>query len=304
MAAASSAASAPSGVLDFHTLTADRILTREEIIWLGSQHLLAVPKPCPRCARPMALTAAAEKADKWRLRCRNDDVSCSIRSGSFFALHSKIPIPKILVLLRGLWLNYTQRALALEHGLNRVTLSLFHSTLLPYFRAYTAANPPIFPPGDHVEIDETHIRWRQIIDASDAEAALEGTWVFGMISRISGAVYFEPILDRTRLELYHVIRRKIQPGATIYSDALKSYITLNGLGYTHFVINKAQDGFARIDEATGALVHVNNIENQWRQFRAMINVHGGHAAQRLEDALHEYSFRRANRSFIDLIRMP
>jgi transposase-like protein len=73
----------------------------------------------------------------------------------------------------------------------------------------------------------------------------------------------EVIRNRKRNQLEHTVSANVQPGATLYTDALRSYDRMAQRGYIHNVIDHAEC------YAEGN-VHTNGLENFWSLLKRSI----------------------------------
>jgi transposase-like protein len=92
--------------------------------------------------------------------------------------------------------------------------------------------------------------------------------VFGLLKR-KGRVYTRPVPNVSREVLRAIIRQKVPPGSTIYSDSFASYEGLITDGYRHYRINHGRE-FAR-----GKRNHINGIENFWAFAKAKLRRYYG-----------------------------
>jgi len=115
--------------------------------------------------------------------------------------------------------------------------------------------------GGHVEVDETFIGGKaRNMHRADRARKIHGTGgmgkvaVMGLLER-HGEVRTMVVPNVKRKSLRKEINTHIEPGAMVYSDALKSYNDLN-YDYIHNVINHAE-------KYVEGNVHTNGIENFW-----------------------------------------
>ena len=100
-----------------------------------------------------------------------------------------------------------------------------------------------------------HVRERKIKGTGGSgKAAVLGIVERGSEERTS-RIKVEQVPNVRRVTLHSAIRETVEPGATIYTDALRSYLGL-GDAYTHETIDHA---VAFVD----GNVHTNNVENFW-----------------------------------------
>jgi transposase-like protein len=77
--------------------------------------------------------------------------------------------------------------------------------------------------------------------------------------------FFIAVEDRTANTLVGIIKDKIKPGTTIYSDCWKSYETLTAEHFDHLTVNHSVNF---VDPQTGA--HTQHIERTWVEVRKLV----------------------------------
>jgi transposase-like protein len=83
---------------------------------------------------------------------------------------------------------------------------------------------------------------------------------------------------------------RVLPASTVYTDELRSYNDLGGLGYIHGRVNHAQGVYVSGD------VHTNTIEGFWSTVRGGIRgTHHSVSTKYLQSYLDEFAFRYNNR---------
>jgi len=156
----------------------------------------------------------------------------------------------------------------------------------------------------HVEVDETFIggKARNMHAAKRAERnpakgsrrSAGKTIVMGILQR-GGKVRTAIVPTVRRKPLHGEIRKHVEAGSAIYSDALKSYNTLDG-DYQHQVIDHA------VTYVDGN-VHTNGLENFWSLVKRQL--HGTYISVEpfhLFRYLDEQSYRYNNRKMSDFER--
>ncbi|XP_011864121.1 PREDICTED: uncharacterized protein LOC105560006 [Vollenhovia emeryi] len=116
-----------------------------------------------------------------------------------------------------------------------------------------------------VEIDEAKIGKRKY----NRGRIVKGQWVFGALERGTKRIFVVRVSDRSESTLINIIRRRIAPGTTIYSDCWRAYTNLKNEGFKHFTVNHSENF---VDPITG--VHTQNIERLWRDMRSGIPRYG------------------------------
>jgi hypothetical protein len=97
------------------------------------------------------------------------------------------------------------------------------------------------------------------------------------------------------------VRRTVEPGSEVFTDALKSYIGLDD-EYVHQVIDHAE-AYAR------GKVHTNGLENFWSLLKrgirgTYVNVEPFHLFRYLDEQVHRFNNRKTGdvARFIDTVR--
>ena len=149
------------------------------------------------------------------------------------------------------------------------------------------------------EVDETFIGGKARFMHKDAkERKITGTGgsgkvaVMGLLDRHGpdghSTVRAKVVSNTRRKILAPEVRRNVKPGATIYSDALKSYSGL-GADYIHGAIDHAEE-YAR------GRVHTNGIENFWSLLKRAIrgtyvSVEAFHLFRYLDEEMFRFNTR-------------
>jgi transposase-like protein len=124
-------------------------------------------------------------------------------------------------------------------------------------------------PGSEVEVDETFIGGKaRNMHLSKRERRITGTGgkdktaVMGLLER-GGEVRTEVISNRKKALLHAEVKKHVEAGAALYTDALMSYQGL-GSDYAHQVVDHAV-------EYVNGRVHTNGLENYWSLVKRGIN---------------------------------
>jgi hypothetical protein len=304
-------------IIDFYITTK---LTLQHLLWLDSKQYLRITNAhCYRtlklrdnCSCKMSLIEA-DNIDGYIMKCgKKGDYKQSIRKDSFF-FSSKLTIPTIIYVINSQQAGIEMAALSRlinisSEALNYILRKLQH-------KMYLLQQEPVFKSGDIIEIDEMWFKWRIEPNTGgylDTIKQKSGKWIIGMINRDRTAIWIQPIPSRSEGRLSTVIQRYIVPGHTLMTDGLPSY---NNLGdwYTHYVINKVKEGFARdpteIDNCTRSQkkrlrVHVNKIENSWHLLRDLIRLRNAQCNRHLIHlTIAEYHYNFYKKDWFDLIKI-
>lgn len=152
--------------------------------------------------------------------------------------------------------------------------------------------------GGEVEVDETFIGGKaRNMHVAQRKRRITGTGgkdktaVVGLVER-GGKVQTIVVDDRKKKTLQTEVRKRVEAGAALYTDELRSYEGLAG-EYTHQVIDHA---VAYVDGA----VHTNTLENFWSLLKR--GIHGTYVSVEpfhLFRYLDEQAFRYNNRKHLD-----
>lgn len=162
--------------------------------------------------------------------------------------------------------------------------------------------------GGDVEVDETfiggkarnmHKPKREKLGITQSRSLAGKVAVMGLLERHGegrSRVRAEVIRNRKRHQLESSIIENVTPGATVYTDALRSYDRMGDRGYVHQVIDHAEfyvDG----------QVHTNGLENFWSLLkRALKGTYVAVEPFHLFRYLDEQAFRFNNRILNDAER--
>jgi len=149
-----------------------------------------------------------------------------------------------------------------------------------------------------VESDETFIGGRKSnMHAAKRRAQPKGrgtvgkTVVQGIIER-GGEVQAKVVPNQKRKTLQAIIRDNVEPGATVYTDALSSYVGLHD-DYIHGIIDHAV-------KYVDGRVHTNTMENFWALLkRALMGTYVSVAPEHLDAYLDEQVERFNSRKLDD-----
>jgi transposase-like protein len=95
---------------------------------------------------------------------------------------------------------------------------------------------------------------------SEAGRATRKIPVFGMLDRETRKVRTQVLPEVKREVLMDAILANIEKRSTIYSDGLRDYMSLKGMGFVHDTVN-------HMTEYVRGEVHTNGIENYWSLFK-------------------------------------
>lgn len=158
-----------------------------------------------------------------------------------------------------------------------------------------------------VEADETYVggraetmhNWKRLANGVQGRGTVGKAIVFGVLQRNTkeqnSKVKVGVVKNTKKRTLQAEINNKVETGASLYTDTLKSYEGLNA-EYVHEAINHATE-YARGN------VHTNGIENFWSLFkRGLRGTYVTCDAEHLFRYLDEQAFRFNNRIVTDAQR--
>jgi transposase-like protein len=149
--------------------------------------------------------------------------------------------------------------------------------------------------GGEVEVDETFIGGKaRNMHVSERKRRITGTGtkdktaVMGILER-GGKVRASVITSRKKKELQAEVRKHVEAGAALYSDALKSYVGLAS-DYAHQVVDHAT-------QYVDGRVHTNGLENFWSLLKrgisgTYVSVEPFHLFRYLDEQMFRFNNRK------------
>jgi transposase-like protein len=227
-------------------------------------------------------------------KCKSCRRQFSVRTGTIFE-DSPIPLDKWLT---GIWLIANSRNGISSYELARALGLTQKSTWFMLHRIRLAMQTGSFTKmSGHVEIDETFIGGlARNMHVSARRTKITGTggkdkaMVVGVLER-GGKVRLSIVGDRTAKTLQAHVRANVAEGSGIYTDALGSYVGLDG-DYTHEVVEHA------IEYVNGT-AHTNRIENFWSLLKralkgTYVSVEPYHLFRYLDERAFSFNERKAS----------
>jgi transposase-like protein len=149
----------------------------------------------------------------------------------------------------------------------------------------------------HVEVDETFIGGKaRYMHKGKREAKIKGTGGYGKVAVMGllerhGEVRCQVVPNVRRRSLDPAVREHVEKGSNIYSDAFRSYTSLQD-EYIHSVIDHAE-------KYVDGHVHTNNIENFWSLLKrslkgTYVSVEPFHLFRYLDEQTFRYNKRTGN----------
>jgi transposase-like protein len=209
---------------------------------------------CPRCAGREHSYIATRRL--WR--CKSCKREFTVKLGTIFE-DSPLPLEKWLP---AVWLIANSKNGISSYEVGRGLGVSQKSAWFMLHRIRLAMQTGSFEQASgHVEVDETfiggkarnmHVRARR--EKITGTGGKDKVAVVGVLTR-GGRIQTQIIPNRRRPTLQAFVREHVAPGSNIYTDALGSYVGLDG-DYTHEVVDHAR-------EYVDGMVHTNGIENFW-----------------------------------------
>ena len=150
-----------------------------------------------------------------------------------------------------------------------------------------------------VEVDESYVGGKnknrhadKKIEGSQGRSAADKTPVVGLVERGGKVVTF--VTNNTDSETLHqIIDNNVVDGATVVTDAYRSYIGLNK-GYNHVTVKHEDGGYIKIEG--DVKFHTQNIENFWSQLkRGYVGIYHYMSPKHLHRYCNEFATRYNNR---------
>ena len=154
------------------------------------------------------------------------------------------------------------------------------------------------PLGGVVEADETLVGGK--VKGKGRGYRENKTTVFGMIER-GGDLMAEVVPNVKRGTLEPMIRENVEPGSTVHTDELRSYLSLDRAGFKHETVNHGVGEYVREE------CHVNAVEGFWARLKNSIrgthvHVSGKHLQKYVKEFEYRYNRRKRPASmFADLV---
>jgi transposase-like protein len=255
---------------------------------------------CPRCGSEKVTWLA--KARVWKCYAKHESPTFTLKTGTIFedsaiALEKWLPAIWLLVACKN---GISSYEVARDLGVSQK--SAWHMMHRIRFALHSGSFEKM---SGHVEADETFIggKARNMHVAKRARritgtGGKDKTPVMGILERgkdgKSSKVRTTVISNRKKSAIHAEVRKHVEAGSALYSDALQSY---NGLDreYAHQVIDHAE---AYVD----GQVHTNGLENFWSLLKRSISgtyvsVEPFHLFRYLDEQAYRYNNRKEMNDF-------
>ncbi len=246
---------------------------------------------CPRCGSEHVLWIAKERV--WKCYGKHDHAKFSLKTGTIFE-DSPIALEK--------WLPAAWLIINCKNGISSYELArdlkvTQKSAWFMLHRIRLAMQSGTFEKlSGEIEADETFIGGKaRNMHLSKRQRRITGTGgkdktaVMGILER-GGKVRTVVVPNRRRSALQGEIRKHVEAGAALYTDALLSYNGLEG-DYAHQVVDHAV-------QYVDGRVHTNGLENFWSLLKrsisgTCISVEPFHLFRYLDEQSFRYNERKS-----------
>lgn len=263
---------------------------------------------CPHCGstkRPYKVKARGKFSDIPSYRCseRSCDLPFTVRTGTIFE-GSKVELRK--------WLQAAYEISTSKKGISSVELAtrIGVSQKTAWFvnhriREMLADKEPALLDG-MVEADETYVGGKnknrhkdKKIEGSQGRSAADKTPVVGLVERGGRVVTF--VTKNTDSQTLHqIIENNVADGATIVTDAYKSYDGIDSF-LNHIKVKHEEGGYVVV--VGEHKFHTQNIENFWSQLkRGYVGIYHYMSPKHLQKYCNEFANRYNNRDVSNIER--
>ncbi len=245
---------------------------------------------CPRCGSRNVGFVASRRI--WQCKIRHDHAQFSIKTGTIFE-DSPIGLDKWLL---AMWMLANCKNGVSSYEISRATGISQKSTWFMLQRLRLALQGEDGGKlGGEVEADETFIGGKARNMHSDVKlrrirgtGGKDKTAVMGIVER-GGKVRTSVVPNRRKNALQAEVRKHVEPGSVLYTDALPSYNDLAN-EYQHLVIDHAKC-------YVEGKVHTNTLENFWSLLKrgisgTYISVEPFHLFRYLDEQAFRYNNRK------------
>src|SRR5579863_677197 len=219
---------------------------------------------CPRCQSQENSYLATRRV--WE--CKGCRKQFSVKQGSIFE-DSPISLDKWLIAMwmiadckNGISSYEVSRDLAVSQKcawfmLHRIRLAMQNGSIEKFSGPIEADETYVGGKAEFMHMDK---RTRKLAEGKLGRGGFGKAIVFGLLDRNTKKARVKVVKTPRKGELRGEIRKHVEVGSPVYTDALKSYRGLTDDGFVHDFIDHAE-AYAR-----GA-VHTNGMENFWSLFK-------------------------------------
>lgn len=164
----------------------------------------------------------------------------------------RISRAKFNLIVRNFCNDFTALETSILIRVNRHTIERYYTIFRRYIFEESLQEEKL---SGEIEVDESYFGASRV-RGKRGRGALGKIPVVGLLKR-NGKVYTKIVLNCTREELMPIIKGRVLPGATVYTDGWRSYDGLIFSGYRHKRIYHDKNQFAKKRN------RVNGIESFW-----------------------------------------
>lgn len=162
------------------------------------------------------------------------------------------------------WVYLTPaRVCSRKLNLSYATVALWYTKI----RQGIASLPDPEPFRGIVEVDETYVGMNR--PGYTGTGGYGKVPIFGLRERLSGHVWATVVAHTDHTHLIPIIKQRVSPGSTIYSDGYGAYYHLPKHGYQHHVV------LHQHEFVTSTGVHTNSIESFWAYLQSILRARKG-----------------------------
>jgi transposase-like protein len=247
---------------------------------------------CPRCGSKDVLFLA--KYNRWHCRAKHEAPQFTLKTGTVME-DSPIGLDK--------WMTAMWQIVNCKNGISSyevakaIGITQKSAWFMDHRIRFALGMDPDSKLSGEVEADETFIGGKaRNMHLSKRQRRITGTGgkdktaVMGILER-GGEVRTKVIATRKKKELQAEVRKHVEAGAALYTDALLSYDGLAG-DYAHKVVDHAV-------QYVDGRVHTNGLENFWSLLKRGINgtyvsVEPFHLFRYLDEQAYRFNNRKMN----------
>ena len=250
---------------------------------------------CPNCGSEKVTYLA--KANVWKCYAKHLQQKFSLKVGTIME-DSPLPVSKWLA---AMWLIVNCKngisSCEIARDLGVTQKSAWHMAHRIRFALHSGSFEKLT---GHVEVDETFIGGKsRNMHVEKRKRRITGTGgkdktaVMGILER-GGKVITKVVPNRKKKALQSEVRKHVEAGSALYSDALMSYKGLEG-EYAHQVVDHAV-------EYVRDQVHTNGLENFWSLLKrglsgTYVSVEPFHLFRYLDEQAYRYNSRKDMNDF-------